>query len=154
MLCHVVSLKVAGCQAVNPRHHTWTVFVHLFKPALYQSQVASSHFALPPPIAPNAEAPGGVPIVPLTAFVCVVSKSMSNSSCSSSMRCPTLLLLSARSMLVLAEPLESVLVGAADRAASSRVRCSSCVSMLMLACLGGLLIMGGLMSPLAVTPAG
>lgn len=86
----------------------------------------------------------------------VLSKSMLKTSCSSSIRWLTLLLLSARSMLVLpADPFDSVLVGAGapfPRAASSFVRCSSCVSMLMLACRGGLL-RPGLNSPFDEKPA-
>ena len=70
--------------------------------------------------------------------------------------------LTLRSMLARAEPLESVRCGTtgaggweddAERAASSLVRCSSCVSMLILACRGGLLMLG-LSSPLAAKPAG
>ena len=77
------------------------------------------------------------------------------------MRWLTLLLLSARSMLDRpADPLDNVRVGAvgacdpeAERAASSLVRCSSWVSILMLACRGGLLMLG-LSSPFAGTLVG
>lgn len=97
-----------------------------------------------------------------------VTSSISKSSCSSSILSrPTLLLLMARSRLLRPEePVDSVLVGpggmigvaplvpcaACERAASSFVRWSSCVSMLMLACRGGELRLG-LSSPLDVRGA-
>jgi hypothetical protein len=83
------------------------------------------------------------------------TSSISKSSCSSSILSrPTLLLLIALSRLVRpVEPLEAVLTmptaPTCELAASSFVRCSSLVSMLMLACRGGLLTVG-LRSPFAL----
>lgn len=95
-----------------------------------------------------------------------LSMSMSKiSSFSSSIRWLMLLLLTLRSMLTLpVEPVESVLVGGSgcwepgpepevDRAVSILVRCRPCVSMLMLAWRGGLLMLG-LSSPLLGEKAG
>ena len=119
-------------------------------------------------VSPDYLAPRGLPMTPgpMPSDRPVIS-SMSKSSCSSSMRSlPMLTLLMARSMLrrlldvdvgarwapgamALGEPdmalvkLPLPIVGIDDdeaaRAALRFVRCNSCVSMLMLACRGGLL---------------
>ena len=142
--------------------------------SLTHAEAAKCYLKVPlcPPIAPNVDSglfgdePKGLPwptpldrTLPLGIVLGAdldgsSISSMSKSSCSSSILArPTLVLLNARSSETRPfDPFETLRViptaaAACERAASSFVRCSSCVSMLMLACRGGLLTVG-LRSPL------